>query len=91
MEVIIMRLSWIVRLLVLSTALLPTILPAQDLSNSSTYPQIRVIAGSDSDFMMVRHIILRGSNYEIGQQMASFAKSSGISMTPAQELCNTRT
>jgi uncharacterized protein (TIGR02145 family) len=76
------RITW---QLVMAILLLPAVPPAQDLSKSSTYPEIRVIAGSDSDFMMVRHVVLRGSNFEIGQQMASFAQSNGISITPAQD------
>jgi predicted choloylglycine hydrolase len=75
---------WILWLSVLTNALLPSILPAQKLPESRTHAEIKVISGRDSDFMMVRHVILRGSNYEIGRQMASFAQSNGISMTPAQ-------
>jgi predicted choloylglycine hydrolase len=71
--------------LVLTTTLLTSVLPAQDLSGSSTGPEVRIIAGSESDFMVVRHVILRGTNYEIGLQMASFAQANGISITPAQD------
>jgi predicted choloylglycine hydrolase len=71
--------------LVTAILLLAVVQPAQGLSKSSTYPDSRVIAGSDSDFMMVRHVVLRGSNFEIGQQMASFAQLNGISITPAQD------
>ena len=34
----------------------------------------RVVAGSETDFMEVRHLILRSSNYEIGKKLAEIAK-----------------
>ena len=35
----------------------------------------RIVAGGPSDFMEVRHIVLRGSNYEIGKKLAELAES----------------
>jgi hypothetical protein len=36
--------------------------------------QEKVVAGSEADFMEVRHLILRGSNYEIGKKLAELGK-----------------
>jgi hypothetical protein len=35
----------------------------------------RVVAGGPSDFMEVRHLVLRGSNFEIGKKLAELAYS----------------
>src|SRR5207249_735661 len=36
--------------------------------------QDKVVAGSPKDFMEVRHLVLKGSNEEIGRALASLAK-----------------
>ncbi len=35
----------------------------------------KVIAGGPKDFMEVRHLTLRGSNFEIGRKLAEIAKA----------------
>ncbi len=55
------------------------------LADSPGYPQSRIIAGGPDSFVQAEHVILRGSNYEIGQQMAEFAKGHGISVTRAPD------
>lgn len=40
----------------------------------SPAPVAKVVAGTPNDLMMVRHVVLRGSNEQIGQQLAELAK-----------------
>jgi predicted choloylglycine hydrolase len=42
-----------------------------------------VIAGSPGHFVEVRHVILKGSNFAIGQKLAEIAKSHGTQILPA--------
>ena len=46
----------------------------QPASATSAIVQDKVIAGSAKDFMVVRHVVLKGSNEEIGRALASIAK-----------------
>ncbi|MDH4156181.1 MAG: C45 family peptidase [candidate division Zixibacteria bacterium] len=71
--------------LVVLVALSALALRAQDSKESSSYPRTAVVAGSTTDFAMVRHVTFRGSNYEIGRQMATFARANGIGVTPATD------
>jgi predicted choloylglycine hydrolase len=41
-----------------------------------------VVAGSPVKFAEVRHVVLRGSNFDIGQKLAEIAKSHGTQMLP---------
>jgi predicted choloylglycine hydrolase len=41
--------------------------------------QERIVAGSPDDFMMVRHIVLRGSNYAIGKKIGEILSENGES------------
>jgi len=47
---------------------------AEDSVKANAVAQDRVIAGSPSDFLEVRHIVLRGSNKEIGESLARLAR-----------------
>jgi len=42
-----------------------------------------VVAGSEQDFMMVRHVKISGTNYQIGREIAKLAQSDGIELTPS--------
>jgi predicted choloylglycine hydrolase len=41
-----------------------------------------VVAGGPDKFMEVRHVILKGSNYDIGKRIAEIAKQNGIEAEP---------
>jgi len=71
--------------LIMLILLSPLALRAQDSKEPFSYPNSSIVVGSTSDFMMVQHVVLRGSNLEIGQQMASFARANGITITPAKD------
>ena len=45
--------------------------------------EISVVAGSEQDFMMVRHVKISGTNYQIGREIAKLAQSDGIELTPS--------
>jgi len=45
--------------------------------------EISVVAGSEQDFMMVRHVKISGTNYQIGKEIAKLAQSDGIELTPS--------
>lgn len=42
-----------------------------------------IVAGSQKDFMMVSHIVLKGSNYEIGKKIAEIAKRYQANIAPS--------
>ena len=42
-----------------------------------------VIAGGPDKFAEVRHIVLRGSNFEIGREVGELAKKDGVSIAPS--------
>ena len=44
-----------------------------------------VIAGGPDKFAEVRHIIMRGSNFEIGQQIGELAKKDGTPVIPSDD------
>ena len=54
---------------------LPSFGPAQDIGQAKTITSDRVVAGGASNFMEVRHIVLKGTNEEIGQALATIAKA----------------
>jgi predicted choloylglycine hydrolase len=53
---------------------------AQELEYKET-----VIAGGPDKFAEVRHIVLRGSNFEIGKKIAEIAKKDGSSIEPSDD------
>ncbi len=46
------------------------------------YSKETVVAGGPDQFMEVRHVVLKGSNYEIGKKIAEIAKRDGVQMQP---------
>ena len=53
---------------------------AQDLKYTET-----VIAGGPDKFAEVRHVVLRGSNFDIGKKIGELAKRDGVRMRPSQD------
>jgi hypothetical protein len=44
----------------------------------------RIVAGGPEDFMLVKHLVLRGSNFAIGQRLAEIAKQEhGVVLSPS--------
>ena len=66
----------------LALLLIPTALPAagHDLKSKET-----VIAGGPDKFVEVRHVVLQGSNFEIGKKIGELAKRDGVRMTPSKD------
>jgi hypothetical protein len=61
--------------LALGLLALPALGPAQEKeAGKGTIQQDRIIAGGPKDFMEVRHLVLKGSNAEIGRALATLAK-----------------
>lgn len=51
----------------------------------------KVVAGGPSDFMEVRHLVLRGSNYDIGRKLAEVARQRhAVALTPSRDKLRTR-
>lgn len=44
--------------------------------------QEHVVAGTESDFMMVKHYKIKGTNFEIGKKIAEIAKQMHLSLNP---------
>ena len=44
-----------------------------------------VIAGGPDKFAEVRHVVLKGSNFEIGKKIGELAKRDGVRMKPSQD------
>src|SRR5262249_26376498 len=62
-------------LLTIGFVAIPTPCPTQDQGDGTkAIRQDRVIAGGPKDFMEVRHLVLRGTNEEIGRALATIAK-----------------
>lgn len=62
-------------LLTIGFVAIPTPSPAQDRGDGTkAIRQDRVIAGGPKDFLEVRHLVLRGTNEEIGRALATIAK-----------------
>lgn len=45
----------------------------------------KVIAGGPKSYMEVHHVLLKGSNYDIGRKIAEIAKASGIKIGPDKD------
>ena len=62
--------------------LIPMALPAtaQDLEYTET-----VIAGGPDKFVEVRHVVLKGSNFDIGKKIGELAKRDGTPITPSND------
>ena len=43
-----------------------------------------VIAGSPDKFAEVRHVLLKGSNFEIGKKIGEIAKRDGVTINPSE-------
>ncbi|HEV3116331.1 MAG TPA: C45 family autoproteolytic acyltransferase/hydrolase, partial [Gemmataceae bacterium] len=64
---------------------------ADEQKPASALAQDRVIAGSPSDYMEARYIVLRGSNEEIGRALAFLArKHHGLAPVPSKDPLRTR-
>jgi len=61
---------------------IPTALPAavHDLEDTET-----VIAGGPNKFVEVRHVVLKGSNFEIGKKIGEIAKKDGTPIMPSND------
>ncbi|UCF05978.1 MAG: hypothetical protein JSV33_02775, partial [bacterium] len=64
--------------LLLSMMILPA--GAQDLG----YKEM-VIAGGPDKFAEVRHVVLKGSNFEIGKKIGEIAKRDGVRIPPSED------
>jgi hypothetical protein len=65
----------------------PLIALAYDPGASKTaIQQDRVVAGSPTEFQEVRHLVLKGTNYEIGQALATLGRERfQLKPTPASD------
>jgi hypothetical protein len=63
-------------LLALGLITVPGVTPAQPAATAAkgALQQDKIVAGSDKDFMEVRHVVLKGTNEEIGRSLATLAK-----------------
>ncbi|UCH95085.1 MAG: linear amide C-N hydrolase [Candidatus Aminicenantes bacterium] len=52
--------------------------------------QETVVAGSTGDFMLVRHIMIKGCNYEIGKKIAEIAKKDQGQVLPVSDTLKNR-
>jgi len=50
--------------------------------SEQVYFRETVIAGGPDQFMEVRHVVIKGSNYAIGKKIAEIAQDVGVRMTP---------
>ena len=44
-----------------------------------------VVAGTAEDFMLVRHLVIRGSDYEIGKKIGEVAREIGVRLAPSAD------
>jgi len=44
-----------------------------------------VVAGTAEDFMLVRHLVIRGSDYEIGKKIGEVAREIGVRLAPTAD------
>jgi predicted choloylglycine hydrolase len=58
---------------------------APDLKHTET-----VIAGGPDKFVEVRHVVLRGSNFEIGQRIGEMARKDGATVRPSNDRVRNR-
>ena len=61
-------------LLAIGLLTVPALAPAQTPTVKSAVHQDKLVAGSTKDFMEVRHVVLNGTNEEIGQALATIAR-----------------
>ena len=66
----------------LALLLIPTALPAT--AHEPEYTE-KVIAGGPDKFVEVRHVVLKGSNFEIGKKIGELAKRDGARMAPSKD------
>ncbi|MBD3413292.1 MAG: linear amide C-N hydrolase [Candidatus Aminicenantes bacterium] len=45
----------------------------------------KVIAGGPDKFVTVRHLVLKGSNFDIGKKIGEFAQKNGTAITPSDD------
>jgi predicted choloylglycine hydrolase len=59
------------------------------MGSSATAPGLEstetVIAGGPEKFVEVRHVVLKGSNFEIGKKIAELAKRDGVRIAPSKD------
>ena len=53
-------------------------------STISTFKET-VVAGTAEDFMLVRHLVIRGSDYGIGKKIGEVAREFGVRMAPSAD------
>lgn len=70
--------AYVGMVLLLSMMILPA--GAQDLGYKGT-----VIAGGPDKFAEVRHVVLKGSNFEIGKKIGEIAKRDGVRIPPSED------
>ncbi len=56
---------------------------ADDAKQSGIYCKETVVAGGADRFMEVRHVVIKGSNYEIGRKIAEIAQRDNIQLRPS--------
>jgi predicted choloylglycine hydrolase len=71
----------------LKRALLTTILllfanAISQAQSKELYSKETIVAGGPNQFMEVRHVVLKGSNYEIGKKIAEIVRRDGVQMQP---------
>ena len=76
--------AYVGMVLLLSIMVLPV--GAQDLEYKET-----VIAGGLDKFIEVRHVILKGSNFEIGRKIGEIARRDGVRIMPSKDKVLNRT
>src|SRR5262249_544217 len=60
-------------------------------AGAPTIREDRIVAGSDKDFMEVRHLVLKGSNEAIGRTLGEIARERHhVSLLPGQDPLRTR-
>ena len=47
-------------------------------NESSSAFEVKVVAGGPDDYMVVRHVVLRGTNHEIGEQISELSRQASI-------------
>ena len=82
--------SRVIRIAVLVVLAFAVFISCQNGSKSSAAPKSfsfkeTVVAGSAEDFMLVRHLVIEGSNYEIGRKIGEIALKIGVRLTPSAD------
>lgn len=50
--------------------------------SQQVYCEEKIVAGGPEHFMEVRHVVLKGTNYNIGEKIAEIAKRDGVQIQP---------